>query len=353
MPVHHAAWLGGLVPGPLPSERRATCGACAMLPPAGAAASSNDLFFTPETKCCTYQPDLANFLVGRVLADPDPTAAEGQATVRARIAARVGVSPLGLRQAPVYGLLYQKSPGAFGRATSMRCPHLLTGGRCGVWRHREATCSTWFCKHERGEVSRVFWRRVHELLRAAESAVALHCLRELDLGAEALAALFPPDGRNPFLREGFGPAELDGRIEDATYAALWGAWRGRELELYDRCADLAPRIWSEVVRLGGVELETLGRLVVDAYAALRSTVLPPRLGQRRLRVVYGPSNQVQVTSYNGFDPLTLPRRLVEALHCFDGRPTVEALRAVEAEHGLRVSEGALRKLVDFGVLVPP
>jgi hypothetical protein len=70
---------------------------------------------------------------------------------------------------------------------------------------------------------------------------------------------------------------------------------GNEFDLYDRCANLVPQTWSEVVRLGGVELVTLGRPVVDAYPALRSTVLPPRLGQRRLRVVYGPSNQVQVT----------------------------------------------------------
>jgi hypothetical protein len=354
LPPLHAAWLDGLLPGPIPFEKRASCDSCAMLPPSTAGVPQGDLFFSPVTKCCTYLPDLANFLVGRVLADDDPDAASGRATVEARLDAGVGVDPFGMRQTRLYTNLYQNSPTAFGRAGSMRCPHYLAdeGGRCGVWRHRESTCSTWFCKHERGDVGRVFWRRMHELLRAAENAVAINCIMQVDLGDETMRALFPPDARAGAQRGGFSAADLDETVDRAEYAALWGPWLGREREFYRRCAELVPHDWAEVLRLGGAELALRGRLAVDAYAALRSTEIPARLGGRRLKVVYTSADSVQIESYSGFDPLTVPRRLVDTLHCFDGRPTEDAVAAVATEHGLRLLPGVVRKLVDFAVLIP-
>ena len=42
---------------------------------------SGDLQFEPSTKCCTFLPELPNFLVGAMLADTDPAAAEGRASV--------------------------------------------------------------------------------------------------------------------------------------------------------------------------------------------------------------------------------------------------------------------------------
>ena len=60
-----------------------------MWPPAGTP-TGPDLFFHRDTKCCTYLPDLPNFLVGRILEDPDPALAPGRASVERRIDARVG-----------------------------------------------------------------------------------------------------------------------------------------------------------------------------------------------------------------------------------------------------------------------
>ena len=43
---------------------------------------------------------------------------------------------------------------------------------------RNAVCSTWFCKHERGAVGQRFWHAVRDLLIAVEERVALRCLIE-------------------------------------------------------------------------------------------------------------------------------------------------------------------------------
>ena len=68
--------------------------------PSGPAAAGA-LVFAAETKCCTYVPEVPNFLVGRILDDPDPAFAPGRATVNQRIDARVSVTPLGLGRPPV------------------------------------------------------------------------------------------------------------------------------------------------------------------------------------------------------------------------------------------------------------
>jgi hypothetical protein len=59
-----------------------------------------------------------------------------------------------------------------------------------------------------------------------------------------------------------------------------------------------------------------------------------------------------VATYSPYDPLELPRRLFDALGYFDGRPTQDALRRIRDECCLRLQPALVRRLVDFGVLVP-
>ena len=150
LPPLYAGWVEELLSGPVPEETRATCHNCAMLPRESDGAP-DVLHFHPATKCCTFVPLLPNFLVGRILADSDPAGASGRRSVLERLRAADGVSPLGLDVPRRYGFLYGHN-GGFGRTPSMRCPHYLEteGGLCGVWKHRNSICSTWFCKHDRG-----------------------------------------------------------------------------------------------------------------------------------------------------------------------------------------------------------
>jgi len=58
-----------------------------------------------------------------------------------------------------------------------------------------------------------------------------------------------------------------------------------------------------------------------------------------------------VMTYNPYDPLELPRLLVDVLPYFDGRPTAETLRRIRAERGINVQPDLVRRLVDFRVLI--
>jgi hypothetical protein len=116
LPPLYAGWIDDLLDGPLPHESEATCENCAMWPSVGSPGAAT-LAFHRETKCCTYIPALANFLVGRIVEDDDPALAPGRASIEARIDARLGVTPLGIDRPAVHALLYHVGvSAAFGRS---------------------------------------------------------------------------------------------------------------------------------------------------------------------------------------------------------------------------------------------
>ncbi len=357
LPPLYARWIDELLSGPLPSETEATCERCAMLPPAGTAAAST-LFFDAETKCCTYVPALPNFLVGRILDDPDPALAQGRATVETRIAGGVGVSPLGLQCPPVHAVLYRIGGlASFGRARTLRCPHYVAeaGGACGIWRHRNSVCSTWFCKYARGATGQQFWQSLDQLLATAERELARWCLLRLDVDPEALRRLLPRGtDRERGRDEALDAGAIDGRVDAEAYGRLWGSWRGRERELYRSAARLVDKLgWDDVARIGGASVQAQGRIVVHAHARHGSDAIPARLAVGQIQTQPAGRNHVRVTTYNPYDPLELPRVLVEVLGYFDGRPTADALRQIRDEKRINVQPALVRRLVDFGVLVEP
>ncbi|HET9234949.1 MAG TPA: hypothetical protein VFP10_12480, partial [Candidatus Eisenbacteria bacterium] len=69
LPPLYAAWMEKILPGKIPSENNATCDNCAMCAPEDQTPQSSGFFFDPHVKCCSYLPELYNFLVGGILAD--------------------------------------------------------------------------------------------------------------------------------------------------------------------------------------------------------------------------------------------------------------------------------------------
>jgi len=350
LPPLYARWMRELLGGPLPAETRATCGDCAMLPrtadPAG-----TDYFFTPQIKCCTYLPELANFLTGRILRDTDPASAEGRATVERRLSAGVGVTPLGLGQPASYLLWYNNSAASFGRARALRCPHYLEeGGRCGVWRHRESTCATWFCKHDRGAVGRQFWREgLHRLLKAVEGALARWCVLELDPGSAALVRLVETTESGETIDEG----QLDGAVDPRTYRTLWGRWAGREREFFEACAARVDDLgWEEVAGICGPDVRLFARLTREAYGQLHRHDVAPALRCGTFRVIWLRANTARLSTYSDFDPIDVPAPVLGALQYFEAQPTGQALHAIAEQEGFTLEPALIRKLTDFGVLVP-
>ena len=326
LPPLYQRWVDSLDGGALPAERRATCGDCAMCGGGGG--------FRPDTKCCTYVPALPNFNLGLILAGEAPR------SVEERIDQVAGVTPLGIRLTEAQRALYAVERERLGRSLHVRCPH-YEDGLCGIWRQRNAVCSTWFCKHERGATGFRLWRAVQALLEAVEEALSFACLIRLDVGAEALALLCQADRR----------AELQAGPSPELYRAAWGRWYGRERDFYLACGRLVDGLaWSEVLALGGAPVAAAAAALEAARRAYAVSPAPeaPRLVQ--LRHVRATSATSTVTTYSPYDPLELPTPLLDALRSFDGRPTAEVLADVEETHELALTQDLVRTLVDFEVL---
>ena len=286
LPPLYAAWMDELLGGPIPSETHATCDDCAMCAPGAGPSPQSGYYFDRQVKCCTYVPELPNYLVGRALSDGDASSAAGRATLEARLDAGVGVTPLGLGRDPTFDSVYDHVTQTigFGRSRTIRCPHYLEdGGLCGIWRHRESTCATWFCKHVRGETGFQFWRAIQHLLATVERHLAHWCLVELDLDVGACRRLLgiSPDERTS---ESLDDAALD---DERTRRRIWGNWAGRERLFYAACAErVATLRWPDVVGHCAAETQIVARLVRDAYALLTSENEPERPRVGRYEVIH-------------------------------------------------------------------
>jgi len=355
--VLYQPWIEALLEGVIPVESQATCDRCAMLAPASSppgkarpTVEEDRVFFDPRTKCCTYVPNLPNFLVGRILLDLDPESAPGRASIEARISSGIGVTPAGLEQLPTYRLLYQNAEDELGRSVSMRCPHYRSDtGTCGIWRHRNSVCSTWFCKYVRGAAGQRFWTALLRLLLAVERSLVAYCVLALNPGVDAVRRIVVPPGTDR--PAPLSAADLDGIPDAAQYRAAWGRYAGREREFYEASARLVePLRWTDVVRAGGAEVELAAALVKETYRALNSDALPARLRVGVVEMVPVGRDRLRLSAYRPYDPLVIPKALGDVLHFFDGRPTRAALAAI-ARAGLEVDPAVVRRLVDFGVLV--
>ncbi|HEY2708836.1 MAG TPA: hypothetical protein VGI95_12360 [Caulobacteraceae bacterium] len=351
LPRLFARWAETLLEAPIPRERVATCDNCVMCPPPDA--SATDTYFRPDTKCCTFTPNLPNFLVGAALADDDPEAAAGRASLTARIAAGASVTPLGLGQPAVYRSLYGNAQ-AYGRSRALLCPHFdeAGGGRCGIWRHRDAVCATWFCKHVRGEVGHDFWRgALLRLLVHVEQSLAKWCVLELEVAPDTLEALAsdpawsddPPD---------MTIAALEGRANPSA-RRLWGDWFGREAEFYRRCAELVETLgWDEVLAISGAEGRALASLTQHAFARLTNPSLPAALRAGPVQLLRTGASASILESYSPHDPIEVSNVVMALLPFFDGSPSESVQSFVKEQTGIELGTDLVQRLVDFGVLKP-
>jgi hypothetical protein len=319
-------WLRAFLGGPIPAEPRTTCGDCAMLraDPMGARR------FEPRTKCCTFFPQLASFEVGGLLLDEDPAIARGRERMRERIAEGLQASPLGVGRPAIFTQIYTPES-SFGHAQALRCPYYVDdeGGGCGIWRHREATCATWFCKHERGQLGLTFWNRIHELLKTVEHGLAWAIAVELGIDRDALVAIEP------------APFDLSREEEPDHYRGIWGPWAGREIAYYEECARrVAPLAWTDVRARCGAFLDGHVERAREAQRALETRPLPSQLQVAVHERVGSDGTRVRLRTYSNYNPLDVPTAVADAIPRF--------ATASVAEVGL--DDATVRQLLDYGVL---
>lgn len=357
-PIHltplYDRWLIECLGEEIPSEPRATCSSCAMCGDSTTAReASGSERFSPDTKCCTYWPTLANFLLGGVLGGGD--SAIGATRVEQLMTTHPdSFTPFGGEATEEYRILYAAVGDAqFGRSSRLLCPYYDrdAGGACTVWRHRNRVCSTWFCKHVRGDVSARFWESVKALLQCAERNLAFWCVAELGCSDDCLRMILERTSPLSRSRGANRRSGVDGAPRPDV-DRLWGRWRDRKVEFYREAARLVQGLsWSDVLAYCGLE----GRILVDtvrkAREALASDEVPERLSTGPFKVQWISTQGVAVSTYRGSDPLRLSKRLFDLLQYFDGRPLAEVLARLKAM-GTDVDAKLVRTLVDFKILIP-
>lgn len=160
-------WIPELRDVDWPAEARSSCDACPMV-------ADPKERFDPEIRCCTYHPTVPNFLVGRGLL----RGGASREVLLRRIGEGSGVDALGIAPPKGWADRYFSPRMAFGRDRSMRCPFWVGGElSCGIWADRNATCRTWFCKHDGGVRGQRLWTALREGLSATEQHLARECAR--------------------------------------------------------------------------------------------------------------------------------------------------------------------------------
>lgn len=266
-----------------PSESRATCSNCRMKPAQGDHEEAPS--FGPSVGCCTFEPRLANFLVGRQLRE----GGEGADRLRVRIAQGGNVGVHGVEPPPGWSQRYQAGRGTtqFGQEGFVRCPFLdnptPTTLSCTIWKNRGAVCRTWFCAHDQGPAGSTLWRQLKTVLALAEKKLAHWCVDHGD----------PPP-------------------EDAG-AEAFEAW-------YLHCADLVESAPEAVL-----EDEELSQRRDDLLAAwgMLDQEMPEHLAPALTKWLTGPEH-VLVQGYSVYDGARMPLSLWSFLSQLDGeRPWKE------------------------------
>jgi Fe-S-cluster containining protein len=326
LPPLYRRWVDQILKQDIYSEPRATCDDCAMCsavhPPA-----TQDKYFNPNVKCCSYHPPLPNFLIGAIIADDDSSLTEVKEQFLERIMKFV-ITPLGITAPSMVTLYNVFKP--FGQYEHLLCPFYLnhSGGRCGIWKYRNSVCSTYFCKHERGGVGSRFWDKLKMMLRYAEKGLAKYC-------ADQLPVIIPENASD---------------IREKT----WGNWAFREAEFFQNCWNIVrPLGWDDVVKIGGTELERSVNEFKSQFKAMQSKALPEALKINYLfRYEEVEEGLSRVWGYSKYNPIDVPTNIVQVLEYFDGRPNSEVLNRIKSEKAITIDNNVLQKLSDYEILLP-
>lgn len=168
LPSAMRALLSGLETELFPPEVLATCSHCAMAP-----GRPERVALRAPARCCTYQPNLPNFLVGRALAQ----GGTGAERLRGQMHT---ANAMGIPRSDAYQALYERrlyDEVGYGNDEALTCPY-WEEGRCTIHASREAVCRTWYCKLAHGARGARVMAALKEALQEAEGVLARACLAE-------------------------------------------------------------------------------------------------------------------------------------------------------------------------------
>ncbi|HSE40000.1 MAG TPA: hypothetical protein VLH08_04480 [Acidobacteriota bacterium] len=322
LPPLYQKWVDNVLRQPIYSEARATCNNCPMCAPQERIAKA-DYQFNPNTRCCVYHPTVPNFLIGAIISDKDadPEAKE-QFT---QGALRMDVTPFGIEPTNRARQYYKLIP--FGKFEEALCPfYIQRPNSCGIHKYRNARCSTWFCKHERGNVGLRFWLKLDAMLTAAEIELAKYCIGKLEVKIPEE----PKDAREKF----------------------WGNWMFREPEFFQECWRIVePLSWEEILSISGEKLNSAVDELIEAFNQLNSNSIPKSLRVGKFTQEDIGDDFVRIWSYHPYNSIDLRKEIVDVLPLFDGRSVEDVLSQIGKETSLQLDDSLLLKLTSYRILI--
>lgn len=349
IPELYSNFLSGFFKDAIPKETAAECSDCSMwLNDEGILKSR--VGFSQEIKCCTHYPNMPNYLIGALLNNKATGLEEGRRRIQTAIRSRIGVVPQGIQRPPKYDLLMKgASPDAFGRSKALVCPYYEEKeGKCTIWPFRNASCSTWFCKHNAGEEGRRFWKSLKQYLKHVETTLIQYSLYKMGLNLQKV--IFAHSSS-----EALTAQELDELPPDPkAYEAIWGEWVGHEEDFYKNTCFLVGALDREGFgQLTGIThqilLEDLGRKRRNLLNLRPSNMLKrnPKLEVEKLT-----EDRYALIGYSPLDPIEVPKKVYDMLDFFDGkRSNEEACRLIRQDIGVEPAEDLLYSLYQFRILV--
>lgn len=351
LPTPYSGWLTEVLGRAAPTENAVDCASCSMCGDGQSRSEEVYSQFRPDTKCCTYWPKIPNFSVGGILSDETLDLRLGRQIIERQIEASDFASPLGLFPSLAWQAQHDRGQEVeFGNSEALRCPYyIVEGGLCGVWKHRNAVCATYFCKFDRGALGHRFWRSLRDWLTAIEQDLSIWCVSEVGLDTAAVSLLLEGAVAGGVPRE---IRRLDGTAASDLHKRAWGSWLLTKPEFFRQCFRLTQGLRITKVRaICGPRVRALETVLTDNWRALKKRGLPDRLRVGPFAVSGRRAGQRQLVTYLQTDPLGVSDELFEAIQEFDGRLTSVVRRSLEARVGISLTANLLRALCDAELLV--
>jgi hypothetical protein len=120
LPPLYERWIEELLQASPPVETRSTCHHCPMISEQPERNASEHRFH-PQTKCCTYWPEIPNFLAGFILQENDAEFEKARAQTELFLTREMTVTPLGASPPAAFLARYNQLK-LFGTDPGLRCP---------------------------------------------------------------------------------------------------------------------------------------------------------------------------------------------------------------------------------------
>lgn len=343
LPPLYQKWASSLLPAPIPRERVATCADCAMCVPKEEQHDGVG-YYQRSLKCCTYFPKLPNYLVGRAIEGDNPGAARLRGFIAGESSAGKA-NPLGVFPGTHYSVIYSAtSTENFGKDPNLLCPYAIEaeapeGPRCGIWQHRNAVCTSYFCKHVRGQTGNIFWQSFRNLLIDMESSLAWWAAVELIPEVGPLFGSLPVSDPHNF--------------ELPAGADAWRFWKGTREDFYRGTSELVETLdWDDALAIAGIKARMRAREAQSRFADATTTEVPARVRSALFQVISPGERATVIQTPGSMETFQVPSALLPLLSYFDGRETDTILADIKERTGISVAPGLVRKLCDFRVLQP-